>query len=274
MDKLILQEFEYLLKAKSAHSNAEKFKKYFEKIKQDLGAEYLDNIDEKIQRWIESTHYEMFADSKPVQFYIQAKMLYRDGFYEAAIIIGRSICEMFCYHYLSSVQNQYGNLEEIEKTNFRELINYIVIPKNIPGDFFEKFDSTFTDEEKAFLKRYFIGDGKKVVFRNTKKKEHLSKIISLLKKCLPSEFWFQYDLLNSVYDIGNDYVHPKANKNSKADSLTVINKIGEVLFATYGIKTVDEMIGKIVQTAYASYPDICKCNHLLINIYPISDNFD
>lgn len=274
MEKLILQEFEYLLKAKSSHSDTEKYNRHFKEIKEALGNEYLDNLDEKIERWIKVTHYEMFSESNPVKFYFQAKMLYRDGFYEAAIVIGRSICEMFCYHYLSSVPNQYNNIQEIEKTNFRELINYIFIPKEMPGDFFEKFDSLFSDKDKILLKRFFATVGNKVVFQNTKRKENLSRIILLLKKCLPEGIWFQYDLLNSVYDMGNDYVHPKGNKDAKVDSLILLNKIGQVLFATYGIKSVNDIVGKVVQTAYASYPDICKCNHLLISIYPTPNTYD
>ncbi len=266
MDNLILQEFDYLLKAKSANSNVKKYNLYLEQIKRALGNEYLDNLDEKIERWIDSTRYEMFSDCKPVQFYFQTKMLYRDGFYEAAIVVGRSICEMFCYHYLSSVPNQYKDLEEIERTNFRELINYIFIPKEMPGDFFEKFDSVFSNEEKAFLKVSFPVLDEKIVFKNTKNKKKLSQIILLLKKCLPEAFWLQYDLFNCIYDIGNNYVHPRANTDPKADSLLLINKIGQALFATYGVLSVNDILGKVVKTAYASYPDICKCNHLLIEI--------
>ena len=268
MSKEILQEFEYLLKAKLSEEQKSNYKAYFAQIKKDLGSEYLDNIDDKVERWIKITHYDFFHDSKPVQFYIQAKMLYRDGFYDAAIVVGRSICEMFCFDYLSSVPNPYNGLKEIEKTNFRELINYMVIPKEMPGDFFDKFINALTAQEVGYLKRFFSIVDDKIIFLETKKKEHLTKIITYLKKCFAADYWFQYDMLNSVYDIGNDYVHPKANNNSKIDSEIILNKIGQVLFATYGIHSTNQLIGNVVKTAYADYPDICKCNHLLITVFP------
>ncbi|RZM24567.1 MAG: hypothetical protein EOO88_22405, partial [Pedobacter sp.] len=66
----------------------------FERISNALKKEYIENSDDKLNRWIEVTAALWFRDVAPVRFYLQAKMLYRDGFYEAAIILSRSICEM------------------------------------------------------------------------------------------------------------------------------------------------------------------------------------
>jgi hypothetical protein len=134
----ILQEYEYLFGAAKAQSqnkreNAESF---INDIRKDLSGEYNDNIDEKIQRWIDVTRIHMFFESRPVEFFIQTKMLYRDGFFEATIMMGRSVCEMVCYDPLDSVAHPFGNRQEVERVNFRrKLSRFCVSGDNQPFSF-------------------------------------------------------------------------------------------------------------------------------------------
>ena len=72
----------------------------YELIAKALKEEYSENIDEKIKRWVSVTHIPYFENAKPVIYHIQAKMLYRDGFYEASIALSRFVCEMICYDLL------------------------------------------------------------------------------------------------------------------------------------------------------------------------------
>lgn len=66
-----------------------------------------------------------------------------------------------------------------------------------------------------------------------------------------------FNNLNSLYDLGNNYVHPKAGQHAKEDSLKALHLIGESLFEVYGIRGVDELIGKKLRTPYSDFPDIC-----------------
>jgi len=63
--------------------------------------------------------------------------------------------------------------------------------------------------------------------------------------------------LNSLYDVGNNYVHPKAGQNAKDDSLNALNLLGIAVFEEYGVKSSDEWIGRTLRTPYTDYPDIC-----------------
>jgi len=266
----VVQEFEYLTKASRAinKDDIESAKQYISIIEQDLKGEYIDNIKDKVERWIEITKYEMFRECTPVNFYIQAKMLYRDGYYEAAIMLSRSICEQFCYDYLSSIPNKFKDRQEIEETNFRTLINYIVVPKIIDKQSFQDILSNVENDDRNILKANYVklSDGK-FEFKQTTDKTKLKKIIKAIKTGANNLEWYQYDLINEVYDIGNDFVHPKSDKNPKTNAKEIIAKIGEVLFITYGIRNIQDILGNVVKTAYSNYPDICKCNHLLIDIY-------
>lgn len=209
---IVLQEYEYLLQAALAdmNGNLEVFNSKLAEIRQDLSGEYNDNIDTKIRRWIEVTGYLLFRQSKSVEFYIQAKMLYRDGFYEAAIMMARSICEMICYDLLLSIPHQFGTQEEIEKVNFRKLNRHILENKGFP-------QTTF-------------------------------------------------DLMNDIYDIGNNYIHPKSAQSPKKDALKVLRQLGNIVFSIYGVN--DLKSGMTIQTAYLAFPEICDCYHLLIDIFP------
>ena len=62
-----------------------------------------------------ATVAQRFDDTAATRAYIQAKMLYRDGFYEATIMVARSIAEMFCYDRLDRMTNPFGTREQIER---------------------------------------------------------------------------------------------------------------------------------------------------------------
>ncbi len=66
-----------------------------------------------------------------------------------------------------------------------------------------------------------------------------------------------FDNLNAMYDLGNNYVHPKAGQCSKDDSIKALHLVGESVFEVYGVKSIDEMIGRTIKTAYADFVDIC-----------------
>lgn len=101
-----------------------------------------------------------FYDRAPVRTYIQTKMLYRDGFYEATIMVSRSIAEMICYDRLDGVVHPFGSVQQVERKNFRDLIKWL-----------SSNDHRITT----------------TVFDN----------------------------LNALYDVGNNYVHPKAGQMPK-----------------------------------------------------------
>jgi hypothetical protein len=63
--------------------------------------------------------------------------------------------------------------------------------------------------------------------------------------------------LNALYDLGNNYVHPKAGHDAKEDSLKALHLIGESLFEIYGVRGIDDLIGKKLRTPYSDFPDIC-----------------
>lgn len=200
----IIEDYEPLIELRQAfqHGDQSTFDGVLTEISTDLADEYRANIEDKVKRWTEATVELRFEDVAPTRAYIQAKMLYRDGFYEATIMVARSIAEMFCYDRLDRVQNPFGNRDEIERVNFRRLLRWL-----------HENDPVVNEE----------------AFNN----------------------------LNSLYDLGNNYVHPKAGHNAKQDSLNALHLIGASLFHVYGIKRFDDLIGKTLRTPYADFPDIC-----------------
>jgi hypothetical protein len=211
---IILQEYEYLFGAAKAQSQNKKEhgESFLNDIRKDLSREYNDNVDEKIQRWIDVTRVYMFFESRAVEFFIQSKMLYRDGFFEATIMMCRCTCEMVCYDLLDSVVHQFGNRQEVEKVNFRKLV------------------------------------------------KHLFKTTNSLSQT-------SFDLMNGIYDIGNNYIHPKVNQNPKVDSKKCVLDLGTVLYETYGVKPHHRLKGKTVKTAYTAFPNICKSYHLVMDVF-------
>lgn len=200
----IIEDFEPLLELRKAYEagNQSAFDGILSELKDALANEYREKIGDKVLRWASATVVQRFYDRPPPRTYIQAKMLYRDGFYEATIMVSRSIAEMICYDRLEGAAHPFGSAADIEKIGFRKLIKWLFTN-----------DQRITDQ--VFAK------------------------------------------LNELYDIGNNYVHPKAGQNAKDDSLKGLHLIGEAIFEIYGVKTIDDMIGRKVRTPYSDYPDIC-----------------
>jgi hypothetical protein len=200
----ILEDYELLLELRAAYErrNRPAYDGILRELTQELADEYRAKIDDKVRRWASATVVLRFYDRPPARAYIQAKMLYRDGFYEATIMVSRSIAEMICYDRLDGVAHPFGTLQQVERKCFRDLIKWLA------GN-----DSRIT--RKVF------------------------------------------DNLSSLYDLGNNYVHPKAGQNAKDDSLKALHLIGESVFEVYGVKSFDELIGRALRTPYTDYPDIC-----------------
>ncbi len=131
-DTAYISEFEELLKIREFSKNSKlriPFLCTYELISKALKEEYQESIDEKIKRWVASTHIPYFKDVEPVPFILQAKMLYRDGFYEASIILLRSVCEMICYDLLSKKPHPFGNIDALEAPMYRAFVNFLAIPR-------------------------------------------------------------------------------------------------------------------------------------------------
>jgi hypothetical protein len=126
-ENAILEDYEPLLELRSAFEHGEKqaFDSALEEISSELADEYRAKIEDKVLRWSTTTVVLRFYDSAPTRSYIQAKMLYRDGFYEATIMVARSIAEMICYDRLGGLTHPFGNREHIERKNFRQLIKWL-----------------------------------------------------------------------------------------------------------------------------------------------------
>ncbi len=199
----VIEEFEALIEARAAlaQGDLEHVAGISDEIASELLSEYGQNIQKKVERWIEATHIHYFYEKGPPRFYMQTKMLYRDGYHEATIMLSRSIAEMVCYDRLDGVSHPFGSVQDTEKTNFRKLLNWLIA----------------NDTDMA---------GK--AGQN----------------------------LHEVYDIGNNYVHPKSGQSPSTDSKKCINLLGESLFLVYGVKRPDDLIGRQVRSAYLDFPDI------------------
>ncbi|WP_143393242.1 hypothetical protein [Fimbriiglobus ruber] len=200
----ILEDYEPLLDLNAAFEsrNRPAFDGILHGLADELANEYRAKIEEKVRRWATATRVGWFYDRAPVRAYIQVKMMYRDGFYEATIMVSRSIAEMICYDRLDGVAHPFGSIQQVERRCFRDLIRWLA-----------SNDSRIT-----------------------------TKV---------------FDNLNSLYDLGNKYVHPKSGQNAKDDSLKALYLIGESVFEVYGVKSHAEMLGRTLRTPYADFPDIC-----------------
>jgi hypothetical protein len=200
----ILEDYEPLLELRAAYEerNRAAYDGVLRELSKGLADEYRAKIEDKVRRWASATVVLRFYDRPPARAYIQAKMLYRDGFYEATIMVARSIAEMICYDRLDGVPHPFGTMQQVERRCFRDLIKWLA------------------DKDHRITTKVF-------------------------------------DNLASSYDLGNNYVHPKAGKNAKEDSLKALHSIGESVFEVYGVKSFDELIGRTLRTPYADYPDIC-----------------
>lgn len=127
MNKEIIEDYEQLLDVRRAADSGCRicYDGEVEELSTKLASEYSEKIREKIERWASSTVVLRFYDRAPARSYIQAKMLYRDGFYEAAIMVARSIAEMICYDRLDGILHPFGNAKAVERKNFRDLIKWL-----------------------------------------------------------------------------------------------------------------------------------------------------
>lgn len=214
-ENVILMEYEYLFGALRAiaRGDQQSLGSFLTDIRADVSGEYQANLDQKIERWLDVTRAEYWKRSPCVEFYIQAKMLYRDAFYEATIMTARSVCEMVCYDLIDRVPHPFGSRADVERENFRKLAR-------------------------------FLHDDRKV---------------------LPPK---SFELLNEVYDIGNNYVHPKTGQKPKEDSRLCLLKLGEALWNLYGATSADIKTGVTIQSAYAAFPEICTSYHFMLDAFP------
>jgi len=262
-------EYEELVKAKMFFIQGQReFHDFtFEKIKKGLGSEYLENINEKIERWIDITIFEHFQKVRPVEYYILVKMLYRDGFYESAIITIRSICEIICYDILKNMKHPFGSEDEVGFVNFRNLLRFISIPKKLPKEIFEIeiLNKISRDEDNSIVNSIFEfnqkSSGYSLKLENAKKPKNLNKLFSIFSEIGFESFEIitkeNYDILNKIYDLGNNYVHSsKKIYKPRKDARKMIMDIGKVLFDIYGIKSFEELKEFEMETAYKNYPDI------------------
>jgi hypothetical protein len=210
----ILEDHEPLLELRDAYDAADwtAFHGLVRELSEDLANEYRAKIQEKVCRWATATGALRFYDRPPARAYIQAKMLYRDGFYDATIMVSRSIAEMICYDRLDGASHPFGTIQQVERKCFRDLIKWLA------------------------------------------SNDH---------RITPKVF----DDLNSLYDLGNNYVHPKAGQNAKDDSLKALNLIGAAVFQIYGVKSSDEWIGRALRTPYTDYPDICGGANFCLTVF-------
>jgi len=264
----IISDFEELFKLKEFYKDNKKepYECTYELISHSLKNEYIDNIDSKIERWINISHVLYFKDVSPVKFYFQAKMLFRDGFYEAAITLSRSICEMICYEKLTQMSHPFGNYCDLEPENFRTLVKYLAMPKMIDRVIFEKniIDKITLNDDKNFIKSVYQLNQEKNTYifkiETGKTAKNLNRFFDIFEKInfntkdtFPNN---SYDLINKVYDNGNTYVHARKSSNTpKDDAVNNLNWIGEVLYELYGVNEIP--INQTIKSGYTDFPDIC-----------------
>ena len=92
----------------------------------------------------------------------------------------------------------------------------------------------------------------------------LSRFLHDNAKVLPLK---SFELLNELYDIGNNYVHPKANQTPKDDSRFCLLKLGEALWGVFGASSADIKTGVTIQSAYAAFPEICTSYHFMMDVF-------
>lgn len=119
----VIEDHEPLLELKEAHDTGDwqAFHGLVNELSEDLANEYRTKIQDKVCRWSTATCVLRFYDRPPARAYIQAKMLYRDGYYEATIMVSRSIAEMVCYDRLDGLAHPFGTPEQVERRCFRDL---------------------------------------------------------------------------------------------------------------------------------------------------------
>jgi len=284
-----LSEYEELLKVRKLSEERKKdakmqipFECTYERLKNDLKNQYIENIDDKISRWISITKAPYFQDTIPVRFYIQAKMLYREGFYEAAINVTRSICEMICFEELAKQPHPFEDLTIPDKhsPSFNLLKQFLLMPKKIEQDVFQQeiavkiTNENLQDKDSDFIKStYSLNKSTRnyeLKLETAKKEKNLIRFFKIFKDVNFTEFeTFEPSVLTAIEEVwvkGSTYVHVKKSNNvAKEDAFSIINSIGFVLHNLYGtgIST-----GREVVSAYSFFPDICSGVTFGMDVFP------
>jgi hypothetical protein len=283
MEKEILTDFEELIKLKKFHleEKREPYECTYEKIARSLNSEYIDNIESKLVRWVNISHVLFFENVLPVKYYFEAKMLFRDGFYEAVITLSRSICEMICYDMLKEAIHPFGEYKDLEMENFRTLAKYLAIPKEITKVNFEQniLKGVTAVSEQNFLKSSYQLNTKKAKYNfkieNGRTAKNLNRLFSIFEEVAFRDFDNfpnnSYTVINRVYDEGNTYVHARKSANSAQDDATsCLNGICEVLIEIYGVEELP--INQIIKSGYSDFPDICTGMNFAIDIFLTPDD--
>ncbi|MEJ7681122.1 MAG: hypothetical protein WKG06_25370 [Segetibacter sp.] len=175
-------------------------------------------------------------------------MLYRDGFYESSIMLARSISEITCYDLLSKTPNPFGDTELIETPMFRVFVDFLAIPKKIEKGIFENkiIDQIPHKNDKNFIKSSYELDKTKIVYQfkieNGKEKRNLKRFFKIFTSVgfnnIDSFRSDTKNLLHSLYDIGNLYVHSKlSQKTPKEDATESLNMLTHILSDIYNVKS-------------------------------------
>lgn len=281
----VISEYEELIKAKMFFIEKQRgfHDLTFEKIKKGLSSEYLGNLNEKITRWIDTTFFQYFRKSLPVEYYILSKMLYRDGFYEAAIITCRSICEMVCHDILRRIPHAFGSADEISQVNFRTLLRFVCIPKILSKEVVETqlLGKLSKPQDQKVIKGLFNihpeVDYYSLNMENAKKPSNLANFFSLCSQVGFALFEnlsrAVYIELNHIYDLGNRYVHASSRSlDPKRDSRKVLVSIGKILYDIYGIESTEDLRGINIETPYGNHPDICSGINFMIEVFASPDD--
>jgi len=279
----IISDFEELFKLREFHKDRKKepYECTLEQICHAIKNEYNENILDRIERWVDISRVLYFKDVSPVKYYFQAKMLFRDGFYEAAITISRSLCEMICYELLTKQTHPFGTYTDLEQENFRTLVKFLAIPKEINRNIFEIdiLNKIKLVDDKNFVKSaYQLSKPKeKYIFKieNGKTVKNLNRFFSLFESVsflqrdnFPHN---SYELINRVYDNGNTYVHARKSSNlPKEDARNSLNEIGEVLYLLYGIDEIP--VNQTIKSGYSDFPDICTGMNFALDAYPTPED--
>ncbi|SMG51697.1 hypothetical protein [Sphingobacterium psychroaquaticum] len=253
----------------------------YERLKNDLKNQYSENLEDKVNRWLNISKVQYFQDVLPISFYIQAKMLFRDGFYEASINISRSICEVICYEELSKQTHPFGDLtiEDKHSPSFNVLKQFLLLPKRIEKTKFQNeivakiIDTNPADRSTNFIKSSFELKNDNhfhLKLQNVKKEENLNRFFKIFKSIPFDEFeTFSQKVLEKiefVWSKGSSYVHvKKSSHQAKEDAFKIIDSIGFVLFELYG-ESVKENIS--VVSAYSRFEDVCTGVTYGMDIYP------
>lgn len=274
----IISEYEDLVKIKKFHheGDVQPLKWTWQSVYKALEQGYTHNIRDKLNRWIEITNARYFQYAPPIFVYFQTKMLYRDGYYEAAIMLARSTCEMICYDFLGRQAHPFGPEAEVEKKFFTTLVGFLGIPHSIPKSVFEKeivpkltelkeanfvkSSYTFDKPQKTYLFKQEIGKAPENIKRLH---TYLDKTGYREKGIFPGN---TFQIISDVYNLGSDYIHArKSNNTPKQDAYDCTNRIGMVLAHLYNVD--GSLVGKTIVTGYDLFSDVSRGISLSPDVY-------